>query len=57
MKITHIKKETDGVIEEEVHINLPDLRYPSIGVDVEMTLAEANLFSEQLSKKLAAIPF
>lgn len=58
MKITYIKKETDGVVSEEIHLVLPDVRYPlSGGLDIQMSLADANLFASKLNERLAAIPF
>lgn len=58
MKITYIKKETEGVVSEEIHFTVPDVRYPNSGsVEIQMSLADANLFVRKLSEKLAAIPF
>lgn len=58
IKISHIKKETDGVISDEVHFTVPDVRYPMAGsVEIQMTLKDANLFLGELSKKLSSIPF
>ena len=58
IKISHIKKETDGIVSDEVHFTVPDVRYPMAGsVEMQMTLKDANLFLAELSKKLSNIPF
>ena len=57
-EISHIKKETDGIVSDEVHFTVPDVRYPMAGsVEIQMTLKDANLFLAELSKKLSNIPF
>ena len=58
IKISHIKKETDGIVSDEVYFTVPDVRYPMAGsVEIQMTLKDANLFLAELSKKLSNIPF
>ena len=57
MKIIYIKKEEEGNISEEIHINISDVRYPTVGVDVQMSLQTAVQLVSELSKKLSNIPY
>ena len=56
MKISYIKKETDGVTEEQLELELKDVRYLSITTQVIMSLADAMEFHRILGNKLGEIP-
>lgn len=57
MKISHIKKETDGVLENIIHITYKDNRWQNSESIIELSLEEANLLLSNLSKKLSEIPY
>lgn len=55
--ITYVKKNTDGVTSEEIHLQLKDIRYPSCRTEVQMSLEEATHLLAQLSAKLSEYPY
>jgi hypothetical protein len=58
MKVSNIKTTIDGVNTSNlVRIEMPDVRFPLTGNEVTMTLEEANILLEMLSKKLSTTPF
>lgn len=58
MKISHIKKETDGVLVEQIiKVTYKDNRWKNTEQDIELSLEEANLLLSNLSKKLSEIPY
>lgn len=57
MKISHIKKTTDGNLEELIEIEYTDYRYPHSSDLIVLSLEEAIKFRTELDKKLSEIPF
>jgi len=55
--IIYVKKDTDGVVSEEIHLQLKDIRYPSTQTEVQMSLEGANHLLAQLSAKLSTYPY
>lgn len=57
MKISHIKETTDEVTSEYLKIEYKDVRYSELTQIMYISIAEANLLSAELNKKLVSIPF
>lgn len=57
-KINYVKKEIDGVTSEEIHLETPDIRYPSAGgTPVQLSLAQAHELLARLSETLSKYPY
>lgn len=56
--ITYVKRETDGKVSEEIHIQTPDVRYETCGgTENHLTLAQAHELLARLSEVLSKYPY